>query len=284
MLRTSIWQDGDYRALTTEAMLAYQMLLQQPEVTACGVLAFTPPKWTRMLRVDSALFIAELEEHRFVVVDPDTSELLIRSWVKHNVEGNDNFTAAAVRTFEMIESPALRIRLQEWYPAIFGAPVVAPIPAAPPAVNGAVPEPVSRSRDVMVRGTGSGSSEEIEREREPAEWELVWAHYQTYHRLSRLDAKGKRRKLILARLADGYSVAELCQSIDGNHLDPHCNGENESGTEYHDLELILRDSAHVERYGRIAAAGGPKRNGKPLRVDELVQWAKEGGTDERAAS
>lgn len=84
-------------------------------------------------------------------------------------------------------------------------------------------------------------------------WELVWKHYLAYHPRAKLDLRGKRRKLILDRLAEGWSPEELQAAIDGNHRDPHCNGRNDRGTEYHSLELILRDTAHVERYIDVPA-------------------------------
>lgn len=78
--------------------------------------------------------------------------------------------------------------------------------------------------------------------------EEVVAHYRTHHPRSR---PGESEQIkIAARLNDGYSVADLCQAIDGNHVDPYCCGENDSGRTYHNLELIVRNSGKVDQYMR----------------------------------
>ncbi len=63
-------------------------------------------------------------------------------------------------------------------------------------------------------------------------------HYRdNYH--PKYQAKPADRKLVRQRYADGYSASDLIQAIDGNHLSPfHC-GENDRGTKYHRLGLIL---------------------------------------------
>lgn len=77
----------------------------------------------------------------------------------------------------------------------------------------------------------------------------VWGNYQHRHPTARLTTA--RRELIKRRLRD-YDVDTLKAAIEGNHLDPFCNGENDRGQTYHGLELILRDAEHVERYAAIA--------------------------------
>ena len=58
--------------------------------------------------------------------------------------------------------------------------------------------------------------------------EEVWNHYRTRRPKARVLGKEVRRK-ILARLAEGYTVEELRRAIDGNFIDPHCCGQNDSG-------------------------------------------------------
>ena len=78
----------------------------------------------------------------------------------------------------------------------------------------------------------------------------VVAHYQAHHPRARPGEKEK--KLIRARLKDGYSVADLCRAIDGNHNSPHHRGENPTGKTYHRLELIMRDSSKVADFLEMA--------------------------------
>ena len=81
----------------------------------------------------------------------------------------------------------------------------------------------------------------------------VWEHWRTKlnHPKARLDPK--RRNLIARRLQD-YSVLELQQAIDGCAKSAWHQGENDRGRRYDAIELILRDAEHVERF--LEAARG----------------------------
>lgn len=76
--------------------------------------------------------------------------------------------------------------------------------------------------------------------------EMVLDHYRKYHPRYRGDRKGKAK--IAQRIADGFTVDELCQAIDGCHLSPfHC-GENDAGVKYQKLETIFRDADQVTTF------------------------------------
>jgi hypothetical protein len=72
---------------------------------------------------------------------------------------------------------------------------------------------------------------------------------------ARLDAK--RSKVITARLADGYDVETLCRAIDGCRRSLWHQGVNDRNKKFDDIELICRDSKHVEAFLEIAANGEP---------------------------
>lgn len=74
----------------------------------------------------------------------------------------------------------------------------------------------------------------------------VVAHYAGYHPKAR--PGDSDRKLIAARLAEGYSADDLKAAIDGCHRSPHHCGENASGTKYQSLALIVRDAGHVAQF------------------------------------
>lgn len=73
----------------------------------------------------------------------------------------------------------------------------------------------------------------------------------------------KERKLIAARLAERWTVEELCQAIDGCHKSPHHCGDNDRNQKYQSLSLIFRDSTHVQQFIEIATG---EANGKPSYV------------------
>ena len=100
----------------------------------------------------------------------------------------------------------------------------------------------------------------------PASVHNVWAvikHYRerwNHQRRYRRSRDGKAWCLIQARLAEGWTVAELCQAIDGYHLSPFHQGQNDKGLVYLDLELIMRDETHAEK-GIEMSENPPKPNG-----------------------
>lgn len=76
--------------------------------------------------------------------------------------------------------------------------------------------------------------------------EMVLDHYRKQHPRYRGDRKGKAK--IAARIADGFTVDELCRAIDGCHVSPfHC-GENDAGVKYQKIETIFRDADQVTTF------------------------------------
>lgn len=57
----------------------------------------------------------------------------------------------------------------------------------------------------------------------------------------------KRRRLIQSAL-ERYPVDDVLDAVCGWRNSPHHRGENEQGTVYNDLELLLRDPAHIEKF------------------------------------
>lgn len=77
------------------------------------------------------------------------------------------------------------------------------------------------------------------------------------HPTAKLDAK--RVKAIKARLGDGYTVADLCQAVDGCKYDPFSQGANDRQTVFDDIELICRDGPKVDKFRKIAERGPPNQ-------------------------
>lgn len=92
---------------------------------------------------------------------------------------------------------------------------------------------------------------------------MVFQHWQTEHKHPRSKLDTKRRKLINARLKEGHSVEDLKSAITGYLHSPHHQGENETKTVYDDIELMMRDTKHVEMgLGYLNRASG-KPTSKP---------------------
>jgi hypothetical protein len=58
---------------------------------------------------------------------------------------------------------------------------------------------------------------------------------------------GQRRQLIQRRLAD-YGVDDLIDAVRGIGASAFHRGDNDRGKRYNDIELALRDAAHIERF------------------------------------
>lgn len=85
---TSIWEDADFLTLTQEQQRLYLFLISQPNLNHAGLLPLTLRRWSRKAAgltptvLDTLLF--DLDAARFIVVDDDTEELLIRSFVRND--------------------------------------------------------------------------------------------------------------------------------------------------------------------------------------------------------
>lgn len=82
-ISTSVWRNRMFTDLPLAAQGLYWMLLAQPDVSMCGVLPYLPGRWAALCGSDDHIdALGLLEQSGFVVVDRDTSELLVRTFVK----------------------------------------------------------------------------------------------------------------------------------------------------------------------------------------------------------
>lgn len=70
------------------------------------------------------------------------------------------------------------------------------------------------------------------------------------HPRAKMDSKRKRK--IIDRLNDGYTVTDLLQAIDGCARSAYHQGDNQSGAVYDDIELICRDGKHVDQFLKLS--------------------------------
>lgn len=115
-LYRSIWNDDDFRALTGAAQRLYLALMSSPNRSPAGVVGLTPKKWVRGAAdltpavVEQAL--TELDGTGFLVVDDDTEEVLVRSYLRRaKVYAHIRTFARALRDIDAVESARLRSAL-----------------------------------------------------------------------------------------------------------------------------------------------------------------------------
>ncbi len=124
LVLASIWTDPDWVTLTAAAQRTYMLLLSQPKLSLAGLLDYVPSRWARMA-ADTSLAsveaaIDELEASRFVLVDHDTDELLIRTFVKHDITTvlrNRNLLRGLWNAWAAIQSRQLQLETLRNVPA-----------------------------------------------------------------------------------------------------------------------------------------------------------------------
>ena len=95
----------------------------------------------------------------------------------------------------------------------------------------------------------------------------------------------KRRKLIEARMKDGYSADDLCRAIIGCSRSAFHMGMNDRGTRYDGIDLIFRDAQKVDQFLKFEAEP-PRPMGKQdmneainrMAGDEFLSESDFGGT------
>ncbi|MCX5066614.1 hypothetical protein OOJ91_12070 [Micromonospora lupini] len=117
-LFTAIWRDDDFKALNPARQQAYFLLVTQPNISAGGVLPLTVRRWAKLSEGDTTADLRERIEHldaaAFVVVDEDTEELLVRSFIRHdNGYRNPRRQPSIREAVRAVESPRLRQVLAE---------------------------------------------------------------------------------------------------------------------------------------------------------------------------
>lgn len=117
-IKCSIWRDQEFRTLTFAAQWVYERLLSDSGRNHAGVLALTRRRWASSAAgmtpaiLDAAL--DELASASFVVLDEDTEEVLIRTYIRHNdVAAQPNVLKSALAHATRVESPTLRAALAE---------------------------------------------------------------------------------------------------------------------------------------------------------------------------
>lgn len=137
-IRNDMWNDPDFRELSADAQLLYMQLLTSSTLTYAGVADWRPKRIAALSRgrkpkaVEDAA--VELQRGLFIIVDQDTEEVLIRSFLKHDgLLHKPNVVKAMLTAYDKIFSLDLKAvlvfemqRLSERFPTwkAFGMPEV----------------------------------------------------------------------------------------------------------------------------------------------------------------
>lgn len=94
----------------------------------------------------------------------------------------------------------------------------------------------------------------------PGVVDSVWAHYLSTFPSKRKPHLSVDRVRLITMAVNEYGVDVVKQAITGCSLSNWHMGNNPAGRRYTGIELILRDSAHIERFVEFAV-GGESRGG-----------------------
>ena len=111
-VKVTIWADGDFRSLSPTAQHLYFMLLSSPTLNMAGIADWRPSRMAKMSRGLTAKRLRsaadELSGHH-IVVDEDTEEVLVRSFIRHDgILKSPNLTRAMVKAYAAAGSDTLR--------------------------------------------------------------------------------------------------------------------------------------------------------------------------------
>ena len=112
-LLCSLWNNTDFRNRSRAGQHLYMLVLSQSTMSHAGVVPLTARRWASatdgVTVADIHDALDEMDRTRFLVVDEDTEEVMVRSYLRNDlVLTNPNLAVAAVRAYEQIGSPKLR--------------------------------------------------------------------------------------------------------------------------------------------------------------------------------
>ena len=152
---SAIWSDPDFNALPSKAQWLYLLLLSQRDLSSCGVLPSRPKMWARFTsdldrsEVEDAALL--LDERGFVVLDVDTDEILVRTFMRHDgITRSPNMLKSAARQFGAIHSEriqsAILAELPKHLRAAFPGEVLTLHPSAISSLISRSPEPADQGK------------------------------------------------------------------------------------------------------------------------------------------
>lgn len=142
-IRVDIWRNEGFLDLSTDAQRLYLYLATQSKLSFAGVLSWRPRFAARAARNLTVKMVeeaaGELEAHAFIVLDDQTDELLVRSFIRHDdLMKSPNLAKAMLSDWNAIDSDGLRAvvahevqRLAEETPELKGLSYVTDILEAP---------------------------------------------------------------------------------------------------------------------------------------------------------
>jgi hypothetical protein len=112
-LKLSVWDSRDWRSLTIAGQHMYWTLISHKDLTYAGVMDWWPGRLASLSKdADEGHVygaVKELQDARYVFLDTEESELLVRTYVRHdNILERANMGKACARAITKMHSLDLR--------------------------------------------------------------------------------------------------------------------------------------------------------------------------------
>lgn len=116
-LSVEIWNDADFLALSGDAQRMFMFLISQADLHHTGHIALRIRRWSTKAKgmsvSDVERHLGELEATRFVVIDWDAEELLIRSFIRSDkVYRQPQVLSVAAEQLRLVTSLPARVALR----------------------------------------------------------------------------------------------------------------------------------------------------------------------------
>jgi len=113
--------------------------------------------------------------------------------------------------------------------------------------------------------------------------EEIFDHWKSVMEHPHAQFTRERKKAVLNRLNEGYTVEQIKLAIKGCKKSPFNQGQNDKNQMYDDLELICRDGKHVEQFITIESRPDVRRLKPSTRevVSVVDEWVQENGATTR---
>jgi hypothetical protein len=116
-LFATLWDDRDFRPLSVGAKVMYGFLISQADLEQSGIIGWRPARWARDLGEpigDVIAWCKELDQGRYVVIDEEVVELLVRSLVRRDeIWRQPNVFKAAATSAKASKSDAIKAALYD---------------------------------------------------------------------------------------------------------------------------------------------------------------------------
>ena len=246
-IKCAIWDDQDYLALGLEAKLAYQFIVEQRDMTLCGLIPYRPTRWSRLLGLSTTKLesvMRTLESSRFVAIDREEGELWVRTFMRHDHVQGEKLLTAARGAISTMSSRPLRAAFAAEYPALAEEWGISSIPDRVSDRVSDTPLEVGGRRKEVGNGV-----EKFEEEGLVGVVFAAWEDALPPHGTVRLTIT--RRSHIEARLRE-YPLEDVVDAAVGVASNPWSVEHRQT-----ELEIAMRSGKQLERYRDLRRSPPP---------------------------